>query len=248
MPENVLFTNTRHKKLRGHLYLVIIMTHGFARDKTAEKITKFSQDLNSIGFAVLAFDFSGCGESDNDTITVSKEIEDLHAAIRFVQSKGYSQIGLYGHSLGGFVCLSAYTPQVKTIAMTGGLTGPFNLRVAFTEAQLEDLKIKGTTIEPITQGAYRSFVEVDQALISELEEASQEKLLRTIKCPVLMIHGQRDDVEKNLYEISKTGKAYLPQSDSEIKVIPQATHSFEGFFDDVSDLLKEWFVQHMDVK
>ena len=71
--ERVTFTNSRNLTLSGNFYpsnttSIIIMCHGFASNKDAGgRFERLSKSLNTFGFNTLAFDFSGCGESDDDS-------------------------------------------------------------------------------------------------------------------------------------------------------------------------------------
>lgn len=102
MMERVTFKNSRKLTLVGHLYpstseSIIIMCHGFMSSKYSKgRFEKLATAFNKSGHSALLFDFSGCGESDDDILTVEKEVDDLKSAIQFVKSKGY---------------LTEYTPQ-----------------------------------------------------------------------------------------------------------------------------------------
>jgi len=108
--EKVAFKNSRNKTLIGNLSSlksksIIILTHALANDKSERgKLDAVTNKLNESGFNTLAFDFSGCGESDDDTISVEKQVDDLKSAIEFVKKKGFEKIALFGHSL-FFICL-----------------------------------------------------------------------------------------------------------------------------------------------
>jgi alpha/beta superfamily hydrolase len=54
------------------------------------------------GICLFAFDFSGCGNSEGDWVTLGwKERHDLAAVIDYLKSLGaVSKIGLWGRSMG----------------------------------------------------------------------------------------------------------------------------------------------------
>lgn len=148
----VVFKNSRNLKLVGNFHpanskTIIIMCHGFTTDKSSRgRFDRFANTFYQHGFAVLAFDFSGCGESDDDHTRIDNCIDDIRSAIVYVKEKGYNQIALYGHSLGSRVCLEGFNEQdVKTMVLSGDGTGPvkYNWNEHFSEEQLEDLKEKG---------------------------------------------------------------------------------------------------------
>ena len=78
------------------------MAHGFASDRLfAGPLPLIAAALAGAGFASLAFDFGGCGESDDDVLAIAGQVADLQAAARLRRPRWASRIGLYGHSLGG---------------------------------------------------------------------------------------------------------------------------------------------------
>ena len=126
--ERVIFKNSRNQSLVGHLYTsksnsIVIMLHALANDKSERgKLDKVAETLNQSGYNVLAFDFSGCGESDDDTLTIGKQVDDLYSAIKFSKSRSYTNIGLFGHSIGCLVSLKCYTPSIKTMVLWSPIT------------------------------------------------------------------------------------------------------------------------------
>ena len=93
--ERVTFKNSRNLTLVGNLYTavsdkIIIMCHGFCSDKNSRgRFPRLANKFNEIGYNAFAFDFSGCGESDNDSLTMAKEVDDLKLAIAFIKSRGF---------------------------------------------------------------------------------------------------------------------------------------------------------------
>lgn len=250
--KRITFQNSRDKTLVGNLFQVpgdaiVVMAPGFCSDKSSQgRFEVYARGLNEKGISALAIDFAGCGESDDDLLTVDKEVEDLTSAIRFVQSQGYQRIGLYGNSLGGLICLRSYSPDIKAIAMTGGGSGPmkFDWSQHFSQTQIQELQEKGYITERNARNMHRNQVMIDQQMLKDFELVDQKQLLSNIKCPVLLIHGDGDEEECSLYQLSQTGMPYLP-STSELKLIPGAAHGFWGYIDAVAEFLTEWFVQHL---
>jgi hypothetical protein len=83
----ITFYNSRKLKLVGNLYSVdskslVIIAHGFTNDKFSNgRFEKLASAWNSIGHNAFAFDFSRCGESEQDFITVSNQVDDLKSAM-----------------------------------------------------------------------------------------------------------------------------------------------------------------------
>lgn len=249
--ERVTCHNSRAKTLVGNLYpassnSLVIMAHGMISDKSSQgRFEIYANKFVEAGISALAFDFAGCGESDDETLTLEKEEDDLRSFILFMRSKGYRNIGLYGHSLGSLICLRAYkpdiAPDIKTIALTGGITGPahFKWEEIFTSDQMQELLEKGM-ITTDARSTFRNQVIIDGQLLNNFPLINQKDLLSYIRCPVLLIHGDSDEEERTLYQLSQAGMNYLPPG-SEIKLISGAGHNFWNNIDDVAMLLQRWF-------
>lgn len=249
--ERITFKNSRNLTLVGHLYpstseSIIIMCHGFMSSKYSKgRFERLAVAFNKSGYSALAFDFSGCGESDDDILTVEKEVDDLKSAILFVKSKGYKKIALYGHSLGTLICLKSYTPEITTMVLSGALTDSmkYNWPEIFTKEQMQELVEKGYLTE-YTPEEVRKKIVIDKRILKDFELINQKKILKDVNCPVLIIHGNNDEEEKLLYERSKIAMGLL-SSDSKLEVIDGANHSFLEHFHIVVKLTTEWFTKHL---
>lgn len=255
--ERVTFRNSRGKTLVGNFYPVdktalIIMAHGFISDKSSQgRFEVYANKLVSAGFSVLAFDFGGCGESADEPITIEKEVDDLRSIILDMRTKGYRNIGLYGHSLGSLICLMVYSPDIAsdilTMALTGAFTGPvhFKWEEVFNADQMQELLETGM-ITADAKSQYRTQVIIDGQTLSNLALTNQRELLQNIKCPVLIIHGDADSDEKTLYQVSQGGMNYLPLG-SELKLIPGASHNFWNYNEQIAEMLKAWFSKYLPI-
>ncbi len=249
--KQVIFKNSRNLKLVGNLYpsnqkSIIIMCHGFMSNKYSRgRFEKLAMAFNDCNFSALSFDFSGCGESDNDSLTIEKEVDDLRSAISYIKSKGYEKIAIYGHSLGTLICLKSCTPEIITMVLSGALTGSmkYNWNDFFTKEQMEELKEKGYITEYTSEEA-RDTIIIDRKILEGFEIINQRELLSEVKCPVLLIHGDNDEEENLLYERSKVAIKLL-SADSQIEVINGANHSFLDHFDILVKLTVDWFKKYL---
>jgi pimeloyl-ACP methyl ester carboxylesterase len=103
--EPVRFETPDGVTISGHLYSsagpkrkVVVLAHEFPRDQTAW--TAFAQKLAGMGIDALTFDFRGYGETGGDR-DVSKIDVDLEYAARFIASRDYAQVYIFGASMGG---------------------------------------------------------------------------------------------------------------------------------------------------
>ena len=249
--ERVTFKNSRNLTLVGNLYSstsesIIVMCHGFMSDKHSKgRFDRLATAFYKSGHSALNFDFSGCGESDDDILTVEKEVDDLKSAIQFVKSIGYKKIALYGHSLGTLICLKNYTPEIITMVLSGALTDStkYNWYEIFSRNQMQELEEKGYLTE-YTPQEVRNKIVVDKRILKDFELINQKELLKNVNCPVLIIHGNNDEEEKLLYERSKTAMTLLSNV-SKLEVIDGANHNFLDHFHIVVKLTTEWFTKHL---
>jgi pimeloyl-ACP methyl ester carboxylesterase len=248
--EKVTFKNSRNLTLVGNFYPsspenIIIMCHGFTSDKSSRgRFDRFANAFHQLGYSVLAFDFSGCGESDDERLTMATRIDDLHAAINFVKSRGFSHIALYGHSLGSRVCLECYTDQIAVMVLTGALTGSmkYDWNKHLTKEELQELKKKGY----ITKNQKQRKVIIDKQMLLDFELVDQKELLINVKCPVLIMNGDADEEERDLYKLSLQGMKWLSK-DSKLELIQGAMHSFTDHLPVIEKLATEWFLKHFPI-
>ena len=212
---NVHFENAKGLTLVGDYFPsatapIIIMCHGFTSNRSSRgRFDRFAAAFHKHGYAVLKFDFSGCGDSDDETLTLANQVNDLKAAVSFAASLGHEKIAFYGHSLGSLVCLSTYTPEIETMILTGAGTGPmfFDWKKEFTPAQLKELIEEGFLTDRLRMRSRN--VIIGQQMLKDFEEVDQAKLLKPVQCPVLIIHGNGDEEERMPLENSRSAMAFF---------------------------------------
>ena len=146
----------------------IITCHGYISHRNSDKWLAVARRLSEVGLAVLRFDFRGCGESQGNPETASGRVEDLRAALDFVgRELRPRKLGLLGSSLGGAVALlvAAHDPP----SMDSG------------HRRIDCLVTWATPAE------VRLFPH-------EYPPAAVLEAARSIKCPILIVHGTRDEV------------------------------------------------------
>ena len=250
--EKIILNNSRNKILAGIFYhakgeKVIVMCHGYSSDKSMEgRAQTLANKLTSSGFSCFAFDFSGCGESEDDSLSITKEIEDLHSAVNYVKSLGYKKIALYGHSLGALICLMAYSPEIITMVLSGALTDTIiqEVKTHYSQEQINELMEKGQ-ISLSVKNPLRDSLVIDKQMLADLEELNQEQVLSKVKCPVLIIHGNTGPDELMLLTKTQNGIRFLPAG-SKIKIINGAGHNFDNHIETLTKLTNDWFKKYLD--
>ena len=104
--------------LKGYLHLppvtsppFIIGCHGLFSDKNSPKQMELAKHCNRLNMAYFRFDHRGCGESKapfEAVTSLNARCIDLKAAANMLRARDDlgDQMGLFGSSMGGCVCLS----------------------------------------------------------------------------------------------------------------------------------------------
>ena len=103
----------------------IIYMHGNASNKMEG--LQYAPLLAQHGLNLVTFDFSGCGKSQGDWVTLGhKEVHDLQAVIEYIyENKRVSAIGLWGRSMGAATSLlyqAANPGTVNVMALDSGFS------------------------------------------------------------------------------------------------------------------------------
>jgi len=197
--EKILFNNSRGDRLSSVLHHPsepratgsVILCHGMESDKNSEKLVFLSQSLAGRGILTLRFDFAYVGESSGkfEDITYAGEVEDLKAAYALVQSRQPGKTAILGSSMGGTVALlfAAQEPQIAALVTVAAPVHPENFpRRILTPAQFQEWRERGFTI-------YNG-QRLNVSLLQDLEKINVPDAARKIRCPVLILHGDADEV------------------------------------------------------
>jgi len=197
--ERILFSNSRGDTLAGVLHHpttervggAVILCHGMESDKNSEKLIFFGRQLAQRGILTLRFDFSYVGESSGkfEDITYSGEVEDLRAAYKLMRRRHDGKIAIFGSSMGGTVALmfAATEPQVAALATLAAPLHPENFpKRVLSPAGLERWRKRGFT--------HYNGQRLNRTLLEDLENIDVPGAARSINCPVLILHGDADEV------------------------------------------------------
>ena len=179
---------------------VVVMCHGYDSSKNSESNAKLAAELLKRGLSIFRFDFTGCGESEGELsdLIPSQGLDDLKSAVKAI---GLKQFSLYGSSFGGHVSL-----------------------MYASENPVSSLALKA----PVSDYAFVVSEEISERrklFIADTKNLNMFEKERNIKCPVLVVHGDSDDVV--LIEQSKKLVQNLA-GEKRLEILPGITHNIRG--------------------
>lgn len=168
----------------------VIFAHSFLLDRhNLGWFDIFAKSYRAAGYATLQMDFSGCGKSDDDVISLENQIEDLKAVAGWLTERGFDQQILHADGSGALAALRAVPDKVQALVLTAPILGPAEVpwEDVFSSSQLAELEQVGHTRIPNDQGASRQYFVIGKQTLKELTIVDTEKLLQDIALPTLFV-------------------------------------------------------------
>jgi len=211
----------------GNKTPVVIICHGYGSTKNRKKYKRLVNSLAERGIGSIRFDFFGHGESDGDfgDYIIENGMEDVDAVYNFIAASEFvdsSKIGIFGSSMGGTVAILIASQFNKFN----------NIKSMVLSAPAIDYNdIKGPW--PV-----KKFHE-------DSKKYDLYKKAEWIKCPTLIIHGDKDDVVP-IEQSEKFIQLLNPDVEKSLRVLENTTHDFtieQG--DEMVALATEWFATRL---
>jgi pimeloyl-ACP methyl ester carboxylesterase len=241
--ERVEFPSRRGNLLVGDIHRVsagsgrwLVLCHGMESTRGGTKQTAIVQRFAPAGYNVLRFDFSFVGDSEGEyeDLTVSGEVDDALGALDFMAEFGASECTLVGSSLGGLVALLA-AAQAAHLVSRIALMAPVADAKIFTDG-LDDKAIA----EWRKRGRRRvGSGYLKPGFLDDVLRIDAPKVMRALTMPVLVMHGEADDVvpiaHADLICRSVAGPCTVER-------FPGVGHRFEepGALDRLLEVLARW--------
>ena len=172
----------------------------------------------------------GCGNSQDDMISINHEIDDLNTVINYCDD--YKHIIICGHSMGSSVSLELINKysndKLLGLVLSGVPTNKvhYDWSMYYSNKQLNDLNTLGYLIDE-----RKKTYKIAKETIDYFYNINQEKLLSNLKIPVYLINGDSDYEEKMF--VQDNIKAVNIYPNVFLNVIKGAGHSFKGYEDDL---------------
>lgn len=248
MEEHVEFKNAEGDRLAGVLHRPdgkaaagVLLCHGMESSKESLKLAHLGEALRRAGLAVLRFDFTGAGESTGDfeSITCTRQVDDLTAAHGLLKDRGVGRVAIVGSSMGGTTALM-YAGAADGVAALVTLAAPFDPR---------DLIKRDFPPEACARWRAQGFIEFDgrRLNVSFLEEAltiDVAAAVARISCPALVIHGDADATVPVAHAHALHGALSI---EKELCILPGADHRFTDpeVRTEVLRRTEAWIMRHL---
>lgn len=196
-----------------------LFAHCFTCSKDIPAARRIAARLSAMGIAVLRFDFTGLGHSGGEfeNTTFTSNVDDLHAAARWLSAKGMAPGLLIGHSLGGAAMLKAAPgiADAKAVVTIGAPFDPEHVTHNFGDA-LDTIRESGSAA--VTLGG-RSFT-IRRAFVEDVSGASLAPAIAGMKKALLILHAPRDavvgiDNATRIFMAAKHPKSFVTLDDAD---------------------------------
>jgi len=222
-------------------YPTVVLVHGFGVTKEESGMfDDLAKSLSKKGILVYRFDFSGCGESEGDysETSLSKLKSDLSKILDFIQSQSKvdkSKIGILSQSFGTATTITL-APKVKCLIMMGSVSHP---RETLAKLFGNGYNPNGVSIRIKSGGR---IIKIKSQFWKDFENHNLLESVKKIHCPILFIHGAKDDK----VPISDM-EAYFQNArkPKEKIIIEGADHGLKPYREKMYKIVVNWFLKKL---
>ena len=230
-------------RIRGDMRVVgagapcVVMSHGLESSKDGDKWPVLASALGESGIGALRFNHRGCGQGPRasegafEDTTLTGRIADFHAALDVAASKtgDGAPLGAVGSSFGGMIVVAARDPRGRALAL---LATP--------------VAIPPPAAHEIVDGYHylQSGSRLRAGFFRDVARYDILAAVRDFRGPVLVVHGERDDVVPVEHAARLHDAARGPKR---LEVIAGADHVFSApeHRTRVVALCVEWFKAYL---
>ncbi|MBR5108701.1 MAG: alpha/beta fold hydrolase [Clostridia bacterium] len=219
---------------------LVIFFHGFTSTKDKPHNIASCEAMREAGCATLCLDLYGHGESGGtfENHTLYKWISNAMAAIRYARGLDFvTDIYLSGHSQGGL--LAALAAGMEPDHVKGLI-----LRApAFMIPQCaRDGNMLGRSFDPLhipDEVPVVKGLNLRGEYIRVAQTIDAEKAMDRFKGPVLILHGDEDD----LVPLRYSADAAARYADCRLEIIQGESHHFDRHPDRMKEIIRAWLAE-----
>ena len=237
MEKAISFKNQKGTILRGFVNIpkkydtALIFCHGFPSSAIGTSGTRIGKTFEKLKYLTLRFSFSGTPPSDGkfQDKLMSQESREIKYAIDFLtQNYAFKKLILFGHSTGAIdLALYAYKDKRITKVILGGAVA--NLKKAvhydFTDEQISSFNEKGQVIYNHPDKWFHN-KHLNKTFYDEFFKLDIVKALKKLKRPLLIIHGEKDEIIPSKKDPREVYKA--ANQPKKLVIVKGADHSFSN--------------------
>lgn len=201
----------------------IIVTHGWGR--SAERMLPHAKYLHAAGFHVVLYDLRGHGDSSAvDLVTMVEIVKDLQAVLDHTLARPEvdgNRVGLLGHSMGAAasVIAASRNPAVKAVVSSSGFADFGDL----TAQMLRWRKLPAVPFRFLVRKFWESRTKMS------ITEVNPRQQIGKIRAPVLLLHGDRDEVVtpdqlQKLFEGAQAAETHLVSGGTHSNLVENAEY------------------------
>ena len=218
---------------------VVVMVSGSGKQDRDESLmghkpfAVLADALARAGIPSLRYDDRECGGSTGvfaDATTADFAL-DAASAVQFLRSRGYSKVGILGHSEGGTIALmlaGAEEPSEGSPDFIISLAGMADRGDSTLLRQMTKMIILNGAPEKAAEFAakitYKKTVKAGGKWMESFIALDPAPYISRIKCPVLALNGEKDSQVIPEYNLSKI-EALCPGADC--RLYPDLNHLFQ---------------------
>lgn len=224
---------------------IIILCHGFTTSKNNSTGIKLEQVLNKENIATFRFDFFGHGESKGDfsEITISRAVDSILRSIEYLESLGYSKIGLFGSSFGGIssIIASSKISDLSLLVLKSPVSDYLEVEtMRRSEEDIKEWRDKGYVIHINSKGEEKK---LDYSFFEDIKNNNGYEHAENIKIPTLIVHGDKDDI----VPIEQSRKTASIIKNCKLEVINGASHKYTnpGEFDKMINIVSKFIINNI---
>ena len=196
--DEFLFPGTENSSLSARIYSNktcnnkgIIFSHGLFSTMDGYKIKRLAGDIVSAGYNLMTFNFSSAEDFTATTrnISILKQVRELGCAVNEFRKRGITNLHLMGSSMGAAVSILYASSAPETPDSLVLIATPLD-PLAIIPGMTADKALK------LDESGYSeiSGIMVNNGFFREISHISITDAVEMINCPVLLIHGNNDQV------------------------------------------------------
>lgn len=249
MDEIPIFITNMGERISGVIHIpdktpapAIVFCHGFTgnRVEAHRLFVRAARRMSKEGMVAVRFDFRGSGESEGEfeNMTISGEVSDLNAMLKFLTGRKEiltKSIGVLGLSMGGVVSILT-AAQNETIRAVCTWSAP---------AELKNLSNSLGQSQAMDYIDFPSGYRIGRAFINDvLRHDILGNCSRISPRPILIVNGSKDPLVPVQHAHMLYEKAGEPK---ELVIIEDADHTFNrrDWEDKVIELTTKWFKDNL---